>query len=198
MDLKLFKRAYSCYRAVCANVWLNQALDKFDAMVFALTDLRMPKDPNRPDVVELERRILYSANPFFMAGDGQVGDPSGDFTDGSNMSPDDWQAYLTELTANSDSEAVHKIAAEIRAARGLSTPDPKIVNHTLPQVALEVPVADSVGIDTDSGNLKNDGVNDDTNDEPLSENRLDQGFDQLERLLCRFPLRKPQGAAAAF
>ena len=188
MDLKLFKRAHSCYRALCDNVWLNKALDKFDAMVFSLMDLRMPKDPNRPDIVELERRILYSASPFFMAGDGQVGDPSGDFTDGSNMSPDDWQAYLTELTTNSDCEAVHKIAAEIRAARGLSTPVPKIADHTLAQVTVEVPVADSVGIDavgidTDSVNVQSDGVNDETNDEPRSENRLDHGFDQIERLL---------------
>ena len=85
MDLKLFKRTYSCYRAVYDNVWLNKALDKFDAMVFSLMDLRMSKDPNRPDVVELERRILYSATPFFLAGDGQVGDPSGDFTEATGQ-----------------------------------------------------------------------------------------------------------------
>ena len=75
MDLKLFKRAHSCYSAIREGVWLKKALDQFDAMVFALTDLRMPKDPDRPDIVELEKRILYSASPFFVAGDGQVANP---------------------------------------------------------------------------------------------------------------------------
>ena len=151
MDLKLLKKAYSCYSAICNNVWLNKALGKFDAMVFALTDLRMPKDPDRPDIVELERRILYSASPFFMAGDGQVADSSADFIDGSNMSPDKWQSYLTELTANFDSEAVHKMAAEIRAARGLSTPIAKIADQTSNQAAIEVPVAES-DIDAEDAN----------------------------------------------
>ena len=77
MDLKLFKRTYSCYRAVYDNVWLNKALDKFDAMVFSLMDLRMSKDPNRPDVVELERCILYSATPFFWRAMGKSGIPAG-------------------------------------------------------------------------------------------------------------------------
>ncbi|HUP79999.1 MAG TPA: DUF4347 domain-containing protein, partial [Pirellula sp.] len=97
-----------------------------------------------------------------------VGDPSGDFTDGSNMSPDEWQSYLTELTTNSDCEAVHKIAAEIRAARGLSTPIAKMADETPAQVAVEVPVANSV---------------DDANDESRFENCLNDGLDQLERLL---------------
>ncbi|HUP79951.1 MAG TPA: DUF4347 domain-containing protein, partial [Pirellula sp.] len=181
--MKLFKRAYSCYSAIRDNVWLSKALDKFDAMVLSLMDLRMPKDPNRPDIVELEKRILYSASPLFMAGDGQVGDPSGDFTDGSNMSPDEWQSYLTELTTNSDCEAVHKIAAEIRAARGLSAPVPKIADHTLTQVADEVPVADSDGIDADADNINASDANDTTNDDTRSENRLDKGLDRLERFV---------------
>ena len=151
MDLKLLKRAYSCYSAISNSVWLNKALDNFDAMVFRLMDLRMPKDPDRPDIVELERRILYSASPFFMAGDGQVADPA-DFSDGSNMSPDEWQSYLTELTTNFDTEAIHKMAAEIRAARGLSTPIAKIADQT--STAVEVPAADADDIDADADNYQ--------------------------------------------
>ena len=66
MDLKIFKTIAYCYRAVSQNYWVNRALETYDAVFFAMTDLRMPKDPNKPDIVELESRILYSASPFSM------------------------------------------------------------------------------------------------------------------------------------
>ena len=66
MDLKISKTIAYCYRAVSQNYWVNRALETYDAVFFAMTDLRMPKDPNKPDIVELESRILYSASPFSM------------------------------------------------------------------------------------------------------------------------------------
>ena len=65
MDLKLFKNASECFYAFRDSVWLKHAADKLDRLFKALTTLDLPKDPNKPDIVELESRILYSANPLF-------------------------------------------------------------------------------------------------------------------------------------
>ena len=65
MDLRFLKKASDCFCAFRDSVGLMNAYDNLDRIFKALTTLDLPKDPNKPDIVELESRILYSANPLF-------------------------------------------------------------------------------------------------------------------------------------
>ena len=181
MDLKLLKRAHYCYAAVRDCSWLNNALDKFDGWVLSLLDLRMPKDPNKPDVVELEKRILYSASPLYMGGDGEIADPYLDHADQSNMSPEQWESFLIEVTGDSKSDMLLNMVAEIRAARGLSTPSAKANDFTPTHVDAATLLADDASVDSTVDANDSDSADEDVR----LEVRLESGFDQIERLLDR-------------
>ena len=128
MDLKIFKTIAYCYRAVSQNYWVNRALETYDKVFLALTDLRMPKDPNKPDIVLLESRILYSASPFFMwsglDAPSALPDSPWDYPD--HMSQYDWDTQLLSTAEFIDDEDLQQRAAAIRLARGMD--DPSVSN----------------------------------------------------------------------
>jgi choice-of-anchor C domain-containing protein len=171
MDLNLFKTVTYCFNAVRDSVWLNRALDRFDEIVLSLIDLRSPKDPNKPDIVELESRILYSASPFPIFDASQAPEALGEFECPPHIAQADWDPFLLEISASSTSESLHHIADAIRSARSHPTA--------------------STGLANAGGGNSGDG---DANDTSESENaigshsdieaRIDDGFDQVENWLA--------------
>ena len=155
MDLNLFKTVTYCFNAVRESVWLNKALDRFDELVFALTDLRSPKDPNKPDIVELESRILYSASPFPIFDASEAPEALGEFECPPHIAQEDWDSYLLEIAASSTSETLLKIADAIKSARSAETDtdnagieDAKARDHSDSQSAFVSP-ADRLADDFD-------------------------------------------------
>ena len=85
MDLKFFKTIAYCYRAVSQNYWVNRALETYDAVFLALTDLRMPKDPNKPDIVSNSNIVSGNIIGLNAAGSAKLANSYGVFINtGSN------------------------------------------------------------------------------------------------------------------
>ena len=169
MDFQLFKAVSRCSRPIC--VWLGQALDKFDSIVYSLTDLKLPKDPNKPDIVELESRILYSASPFMMWDGEPVAEPLGEFECPPHLSQEYWDSFLLELAPSSTSESLLKITDAIKAARGLDVKDSVDTSNSF----------DADSADVDDVNETCDGM-DDVDTE--IETSLETKFEQIEQLLA--------------
>ena len=134
MDFKLLERASDCYIAFRDSDWLKRASDRFDRIFKAFTTLDLPKDPNKPDIVELESRILYSANPFFSAGTGEVAAPLGAFECPDHIAQDDWDTLLLAAAPNMQSESFSKLVDSIKSARGI---DGETAVVDVPNVNLE-------------------------------------------------------------
>ncbi len=157
MDLKLFKTVNYCIHAVRDSVWLNKALDRFDALVFALTDLRTPKDPNKPDIVELESRILYSASPFPVFDASQAPEALGEFECPPQIDQEQWNSHLLEIAASSTSDSLLQIAEAIKSARSA---------------------------EVDSADDRSNGFDDGFDGDGGLASQVEDGFDQVEHLLA--------------
>jgi choice-of-anchor C domain-containing protein len=167
MDWKIFKTIAYCYRAVSQNYWVNRALETYDAVFLAMTDLRMPKDPNKPDIVELESRILYSASPFSMWNGLDVApEPNSPWDCPPGMDQEDWDTQLLAFSEYAkDPDLVHRTDA-IRSARGLNASDN----------------TDNSDSDNDDSDYSDSESN--VSDSSSVAQRLDEQLDRMEKLLA--------------
>jgi len=134
----------------------------------------MPKDPNKPDIVELESRILYSANPFFLWNGLDVApEPTGLWDCPPSMNQDFWDTHILAFAeVAKDAPDLQQLADAIRIARGLNAqnkPDNDDSN------AIAVDPSDSDPSDSDVNDISDNGS---------IEYRMEERFDRIERLMA--------------
>ncbi len=161
MDYNLFQRLNNLYGAVLNSSWLCNAA----AIVKSFTSLEVPKDPNKPDIVELERRVLFSATPLFSAGSGDLVEPLGQFECPDHIPQEDWDSLLLEAAPNINSATLDRLVESIKSARGMDTSS-----------------QEASGVDSDALRVQQD-VSDPVDLDDNTALQFESGLDRLEELL---------------